>query len=261
MTTMMDIAELDPAPKVTLSDRILRFLDSGLTQTFLGIIGGLTGTFLDGRCFVILSPLVPIALHRNNVLEGIDRPQLTIWYCISTSITIGLVLWFGIYLSKPRPDIFTPKDYASAVKGILPNTKIPEPAPGKVPSIPAKSGSHKTPQTAPPADPRMEVYTEAIDLADKIDNVGDDYNVQLEVERDKVRELSPEAAAREVPFMEGRMDQIREMERNRYTQKLMQPAIAVREKLLELVPDISPLLVANDGCPCVIRTSKQWSYL
>ena len=114
-----------PSASLSLSDRFFRVLESGMTQTLLGIVGGLAGTFLDGRYFVILSPMIPAAIHRSKALEGIDRPWSTVWIVLSIPTTIAILFWCGIYVNESRNAIYTPRDYAAAVKKIIPsNTTV-----------------------------------------------------------------------------------------------------------------------------------------
>ena len=89
-------------------------------------------------------------------------------------------------------------------------------------------------------DARLALVNEANDLADKIDNIGNDYSAQIEAEREKQGQLAPDIAVHEKPFSNARQDQIREYERNRYATLYRDRAIAVRAKMLEEIPDIPP---------------------
>jgi hypothetical protein len=110
---------------VSVAERGFRFWESGMIQTLLSILGGLAGTFLDGRYFMFLTPLVPAAIHRNKVLEGVEQRKSVILYVVCTSVVALLLFWCGTSLNKSRPNTFTPKDYADAVKKVLPVVQPP----------------------------------------------------------------------------------------------------------------------------------------
>lgn len=94
-----------------------------MTQTLLGLIGGLCGTFLDGRYFLLLSPLVPAALHRSKTFEGLPSPKPAIGYGLSFALTLVLVFWLGIALNHSRGQTYTPSGLAEAIsKKISPST-------------------------------------------------------------------------------------------------------------------------------------------
>lgn len=116
---------VSPTKAISFGERVERFLDSGMIQTVIGLIGGLAGTFLDGRCFVTLAGMVPFALRTKNVLEDLSRRvALTIHLAL---IAVALVIFyvFGVWLNHSRPGVMTPKDYAEAVRKVLPSSNSP----------------------------------------------------------------------------------------------------------------------------------------
>jgi hypothetical protein len=90
------------------------------------------------------------------------------------------------------------------------------------------------------ADARLAVVNEANDLAEKIDNIGNDYSTQIEAEGRKQQRLAPDDAEHEKSSSDARVDQIRDYERKRYATLYRDRALAVRAKMLEEIPDIPP---------------------
>ncbi|MGA1984057.1 MAG: hypothetical protein ABSG84_16530 [Acidobacteriaceae bacterium] len=114
-----------PPPSLTLSDRIFRALENAIMLAFLGIFGGLVGSFLDGRYFVVWAPVVPIAIHRGRALEGLVRPAPAVVYSLSTVIAGALLFWCGNSLNHSRAaGTFTPQDLARAVSKVLPEPQV-----------------------------------------------------------------------------------------------------------------------------------------
>jgi hypothetical protein len=99
-----------------------------------------------------------------------------------------------------------------------------------------RAGTPKRTQSAA----RLAVLNEANDLAEKIDNIGDDYMAQIQAEMHKQSQLAPDIAEHEKPFSDIRENQIRDYEGNRYATLYREKAIAVRAKMLEEIPDIPP---------------------
>lgn len=151
--------------------------------------------------------------------QSISGPRLSIALVIAVLATII----FGV-LTWPEPMPAT-----ESATPTQPTNTAPAPAPSPKPNPPK-----------PKPDPRLAVLKEANDLAEKIDNIGDDYNMQLEREIDKQSHLPPEIAPHEKPFSDMRMDQIRNYERKRYADDYEKRAIAVRLQMLEEIPDIPP---------------------
>jgi hypothetical protein len=120
--------------------------------------------------------------------------------------------------------------------------------------LPVKKPYH--PNTPPQLDLRMDTVAEANSLAGKIENIGNDYEMQilgeiakqlkLEAEQRqavaaaKARGLPPpihDLAAEEHPFSELRKDEIRKYEIDRYN-SIRDRALSLRSKMLENIPDI-----------------------
>jgi hypothetical protein len=107
-------------PAVHFPDRIVRIVESSSTQTLAGIVGGLVGTFLDGRYFAVLGVWASFILYRSNALEGMRR-RLTLPIHIFSVALVSVALYFmGIQINKSRPHTYTPADYANAVNAGLP---------------------------------------------------------------------------------------------------------------------------------------------
>ena len=108
--------------QVSPRERVLRLVDNSSTQTLVGIVGGLVGTFLDGRYFAVLSLMVSFALYRSKALDGV-RSRLILPIYISSLMISGWVLFcMGIQVNKSRPHTFTPADYLDAIKN---HTQLP----------------------------------------------------------------------------------------------------------------------------------------
>jgi hypothetical protein len=111
-----DVAVESTAPKITLSDRVLRVVENNVILTLLGIAGGLVGAFLNGRYFVVLAPILPLVMHRTKALEGLEPPTPALVYCFSPIVAVVLLLLGGNSLNHARGGVLTPADYASLVK-------------------------------------------------------------------------------------------------------------------------------------------------
>jgi hypothetical protein len=145
----MQIFDSEEPVTISVWERIVRLSENAVLLMVAGVIGALVGTFLDGRFFMLFAPAVWLALHRSNAFEGIERPMLTIvWLLFGVGVPVGLFA-FGVYINKERPGVFTPKDYADAVKGVLP----------AAPS--AKKGSNPLP--VPPAPARKPIPAACIE--------------------------------------------------------------------------------------------------
>lgn len=109
-------------PVVTriFGDRIFGVIDSGGIQTLIGVMGGLVGTFLDGRYFSALAIFVPISLYHSKALQGISTFCSILIHMIFVVAAFVLLFYVGINLNRSRPHTFTPADYALAVKEKLP---------------------------------------------------------------------------------------------------------------------------------------------
>jgi hypothetical protein len=75
-------------------------------------------------------------------------------------------------------------------------------------------------------------------LADKIENVGNDYSAQLDVQSNIMANISADARAHEAPFAKMRMEEVRKYELERYARLYQSEALAVRAAMLERIPDI-----------------------
>jgi hypothetical protein len=106
--------------RISISERVLRFLDSGSTQTLAGIVGGIAGTFLDGRYYCVLCVLTSLGLKRSKALDGLKK-QWILPIHIGVMLAFGSVLFLiGIQFNKWRPQTFTPSDWVAAVKNNMP---------------------------------------------------------------------------------------------------------------------------------------------
>lgn len=106
--------------RVSTPERILRFVDSSWIQTISGLIGGLVGTFLDGRYFALISPLVSVALYKSKTLEGAKRGVVLGIHGVAIGVASICLYYMGISLNKSRSHTYTPYDYANAVRNNLP---------------------------------------------------------------------------------------------------------------------------------------------
>jgi hypothetical protein len=110
---------VEPRQIISVGNRLFRWLDSGLTQTLIGIVGGLAGTFLDGRYYIILALFVPAAIHQKKVLEDVRKASSIAIYCVSTLICFGVLYWCGVSLNRSHSNTYSPKDWANAMANIL----------------------------------------------------------------------------------------------------------------------------------------------
>jgi hypothetical protein len=111
---------LVPAQSISAPERISRLVDSGITQMLAGIVGGLVGTFLDGRYFAALSFMVSFALNRSKALIGIRHRWILPIHAVSVAIAFAALFFMGKQLNKSKPQVYTPEDYANAVRAKLP---------------------------------------------------------------------------------------------------------------------------------------------
>jgi|GEM_PF-5530462 len=105
---------------ISATERILRFIDNGIIQTLAGLVGGLVGTFLDGRYFAALSIAVSFALYRSKALNGVRHRLILPIHLISVTFAACGLYYMGTQLNKSRPHTYTPADYANAVKDKIP---------------------------------------------------------------------------------------------------------------------------------------------
>ncbi len=97
-------------------ERIHRFLEHGSLQTLIGIVGGLVGTFLDGRYFALLGIWVSYSLHRSGALHGFTvRPKVITHLC-GVSLAASLLFYVGVAINRARPHVYTPADYKLALE-------------------------------------------------------------------------------------------------------------------------------------------------
>ena len=94
-------------------ERTFRYFESSLVQVVLGTIGGLSGVFLDGRWYVLLTPLAVVALHRGKVLEGFHRQIQILIYCLASFGIAMSIFLCGINMNGARD-----KEYAALIKAI-----------------------------------------------------------------------------------------------------------------------------------------------
>lgn len=104
----------------SITDRVLRFADHVSVQTLAGIVGGLVGTFLDGRYFAALGLIVSYGLYRSRALAGLRERWVLPAHVTAVTIAASLLFLMGEQLNKSRPQAYTPADYARAVKNSLP---------------------------------------------------------------------------------------------------------------------------------------------
>jgi hypothetical protein len=100
-------------------------------------------------------------------------------------------------------------------------------------------------------DPRLAVVEEANDLANKIQNIGDDLSVQITAEHQRLIDLQSRwgqaRAESERPFVLMSIDDIHAMEMQRYEHNYEKRALAVREKILAEIPDVPIKLDPNSS--------------
>jgi hypothetical protein len=100
-------------------------------------------------------------------------------------------------------------------------------------------------------DPRLAVVGEANDLANKIQHIGDHLSVQITAEHQRLIDLQSRwgqaRAEGERPFVLMSIDDIHEMEMQRYEQNCEKRVLAVREKLLAEIPDVPIKLDPNSS--------------
>ncbi len=252
----------DSASDIGLLNRFFRLMDSGMTQTVLGIIGGLAGTFLDGRCFLLLTPLIPAAIQRNKVLEGVESPLSVFWLLLSFPLTGIFLLWFGVSVNKARPNAFTPRDFVAAVRGVLPSTPtarenedaaehLQEKSAPVTASVPTRSVRHSSPPSATPfvtaspvvENPALKLLSdgEALNsglIAYRMTMRTDyhDLNESLEVDRRNIYGTPQRAAGFEVHKQIRYSEQV-EREVRYYKENYASEAVRVRRQLLEAVPE------------------------
>jgi len=108
-------------PKIqTVSNRLSTFFEHGSLQTVIGIVGGLAGTFLDGRYFAVLGLYLSFALHRSRTLLGVRRGWGVLIHIIVVSIASTLLFKMGVLINVARPHVYTPAEYLAAVKAGTP---------------------------------------------------------------------------------------------------------------------------------------------
>ena len=105
--------------------RFASFLESGLTQTFIGTVCGIAGAFINGHWFLALGLFIPLALHRQKSLAGLHKA--TAWLiAIGSGIAAVLILWWlGTQLntsrhspSAPVTEITKPSDILDAIRNL-----------------------------------------------------------------------------------------------------------------------------------------------
>lgn len=98
------------------TERFHRFFDSGPPQTAVGIIGGLVGTFLDGRYFALVGLYLVYGLVRSRALRGLTLVVKLVVAIAFSVITCSGFFWMGVQINRARPHIFTPSEYLAAAK-------------------------------------------------------------------------------------------------------------------------------------------------
>jgi hypothetical protein len=152
------IAGMEENPeRIRVSDRIFRYFENSLMQVVLGIFGGLSGLFLDGRWYVFLTPLAVAALRRGRVLEGLHRQIQIVAYIIATCVIAAMFFFCGIKMNKARD-----KQYGALIQVIR---SVPSPSISTEqwfwPRQPSRSGLHAVAPTPQPP-PQDELLDEAV---------------------------------------------------------------------------------------------------
>ncbi len=146
-------------------------------------------------------------------------------------------------VSETKPVLIKNSLLRSELSTTSPKQSVGPPA-GKTLVHPQQS-SPPAPIT-PPVDPRLATVAEANDLADKIQNIGDDLETQVIAEQKRLRDLSadPARGKSEQPFTQLRIQEIHKAEMQRYVTKYRARALAIREKITDEIPDV-PYRVVN----------------
>jgi hypothetical protein len=118
-TEISPLPEEAQPPTATIAERFLAFFDHASFQTLASIVGGLIGTFLDGRYYCCLSVLVSFGLHRSKALADIAPKFKLLIHLVSVGLACYLLFYMGVQINKSRPHVYTPQDYSNAVKNNL----------------------------------------------------------------------------------------------------------------------------------------------
>jgi hypothetical protein len=186
--------ELEKPPlKIALSQRIFRYFENGLMQVVLGIVGGLAGSFVDGRWFVLLMPLAVAALHRGKVLEGLSRPFRIVIYVLATCAISVVFFRGGMKLNASRDE-----EYAALIRVIraIPSTSVstaqvfwqPKPSPSGSPA-PTQTTDAALGQDELLAGAKMEINNCKAFLirSDRRENGGSNIGINIEEEKYNMR--------------------------------------------------------------------------
>lgn len=109
-----------PAPRITVAERLHRLFEHSTLLNLLGVVGGLVGTFLDGRYFAVLCFWFVYGIHRSKSLQGLSKIPVTLLYIGATLGTAAGLFYMGIRINEARPTIYTPAQYLAAVKAGTP---------------------------------------------------------------------------------------------------------------------------------------------
>ncbi|WP_263416057.1 hypothetical protein [Terriglobus albidus] len=101
--------------KMSIGERIWRVIDNSSFQTTLGWLGGIAGTFLDGRYFVLLGPVVPYAVFRAKSLEGLSPARKFGIYMVTLVIACSGLFKMGVSVNKKRGGTTTPSENRAAI--------------------------------------------------------------------------------------------------------------------------------------------------
>jgi hypothetical protein len=95
--------------------KVHRFFEHGSFQTLLGIVGGLAGTFLDGRYFAIVGIWISYSLFRSGALRGVSLWWKIPIHLFGVAFASLLLFYMGVQVNKSRPHTYTPEDYRRAL--------------------------------------------------------------------------------------------------------------------------------------------------
>jgi len=171
-------AELPRQP--TKRERIFAYLENGIVLTVMGIIGGLTGVFVDGRYFLLLSIPLALGLHRSPTLKGLSAKRQLLGYFVLLAVSLPLLWFLGMGINRSREHIPTAQEIAKAFAQQGNNGKTGNLSTSQSASkiAPASTNPVKKPAVAPgPIDPVHDLSQpgtsgnlkkRASDLADQV---------------------------------------------------------------------------------------------
>jgi hypothetical protein len=250
-------APRDTHPPLSISGRIFATLEHAWFQRVVGMAAVFFG-FFDGRYFSIISLMLPLAIHRSKSLRGVRHAKQAVIYLTTFSLLFAVLWAGGKQWNRSRDNSPLIKAIAEAV-GVKVSGTIGRLVPSRnatQPVSPSQPLAAPLKPKLPKPDPRLATMKEANELADEIQNIGDDYEAQIMGEITKQLKLEAEQrqavaaaksqglaapihdrAADEHPFSELRKNDIRKYEIDRYN-SLRGRAIYLRSTMLREIVDI-----------------------